>query len=240
MFNSTSNLPYIIRTVENHAIYGPSTNDLVLSDYVTASGIQFPSHIQTIYNTSQNLDAPIEEFVVQTVTVDPQFPLSFFDGLPANQSDSPKAAPSKLPGLDHWQITEFSSNMLWAGGYERDFLRVENPVEGMPNVYWLVLDDDSLGVRQLVIEFEDEIIVGDAPPQYSKSVIDWIDKTLKKPITHLWVSPVSSRFESAADMLGSLHIITEITLVEHPYMLRLAQSLLSLKSPFSTGHLFLM
>jgi hypothetical protein len=178
--------------MENHAIYGPSTNDLVFSDYVTTSGIQFPHHIQTIYNTSQNLNAPLEEFVVQNVTVDPQFPSNFFDGLPEGQSESPKAAPKKLTGLDDWQVTEFSSNMLWAGRYEEELLRAESPVPELPNVYWLILDDDSLGVRQMVIEFEDEVIVGDAPPQYSKSVINWVDRTLKKPITHLWVCAMPS------------------------------------------------
>ncbi|KAJ4304919.1 hypothetical protein N0V90_000447 [Kalmusia sp. IMI 367209] len=169
-----------------HAIYGPSTNDLVLSDYMTASGLKFPTHVQTVYNTSQNLNAPLEEFVIQNVTVNPRFPPSFFDGLPANQSDSPKARPNKVPGLSDWHLTEFSSNMLWAGGFEEDFLRVENPVPALPKVHWLILDDNSLGVRQLVIEFEKEVIVGDAPPQYSKSVIEWIRRTLKKPITHLW------------------------------------------------------
>jgi len=188
IFNPTTNLPYIIRTIENHAIYGPSTNDLVFSDYRSISGIQFPHHIQTIYNTSQNLNAPLEEFVIQNVTVDAQFPPTFFDGLPGNQSDSPESAPSKVPGLDHWQISEFSSNMLWSGEFQGEILRVEEPVPGMPNVHWVVLDDSSLGIRQLVIEFDNEVIVGDAPPQFSRSLIKWVEENLKKPITHLWAS----------------------------------------------------
>lgn len=190
IFDPSSNLPYIVRTIEDHYIYGPSTNDLYLTNYTAVDGIHFPHHIQTVYNSSQNLDAPLEDYVVEEVIPNPDFPSGFFNGLPEDQSMPPKVAPKKVEGISHARITEFSSNMLWGGITNATVggLKVEQPVPGLSSVHWLILDDEFLGVKQFVIEFENEIIVGDAPPQWTSVVIEWIAQNLKKPITHLWVS----------------------------------------------------
>ncbi|KAL6405068.1 hypothetical protein AUP68_11911 [Ilyonectria robusta] len=189
IFDPSSNLPYIVRTLEDHSIYGASTFDLYLSDYKTVKGLKFPHQIQSIYNSSfQNLNAVLEDYVIEQITLNPDFPSDFFHGISEEESMFPKAAPKKVQGLSHARITEFSSNMLWAGikNVTVEGLKGEQPISDLPWVHWLILDDDPLGVKQMILEFETEVIVCDAPPQFSDKVIEWIAQNLNKPITHLW------------------------------------------------------
>lgn len=191
IFDSSSQLPHIIRAEENHMIYGPSTNDLYLSSYKTVEGIKFPHIIQTVYNSStQKLDAVIEDYIIEEIAVNPGFPNDFFSGLPDGEGFFPKTAPRKVEGFTHDRITEFSSNGLWSGLTNSTVagIKHDQPVLGLPNTHWLTLDDDTLGVKQFIIEFEDHVIVGDAPPQWTKEVILWIEKNIQKPIKYLWVS----------------------------------------------------
>ncbi|CAI6031735.1 unnamed protein product [Clonostachys chloroleuca] len=189
IFDSSSQLPHIIRAEENHMIYGPSTNDLYLSSYKTVEGIKFPHIIQTVYNSStQKLDAVIEDYIIEEIAVNPGFPNDFFSGLPDGEGFFPKTAPRKVEGFTHDRITEFSSNGLWSGLTNSTVagIKHDQPVLGLPNTHWLTLDDDTLGVKQFIIEFEDHVIVGDAPPQWTKEVILWIEKNIQKPIKYLW------------------------------------------------------
>ncbi|KAG6362617.1 hypothetical protein INS49_007709 [Diaporthe citri] len=134
----------------------------------------FPHSIQTVYNSSkQSLDATLEDYIIEQVDVDPEFPSNFFDGLAVDESTTLGAAPMKVPGASHARITEFQSSMLWGGITHSDAedLQAEQPVPGLPTVHWLALDNDTLGVKQLIIEFDTEVIVGDAPPRWTTSVI---------------------------------------------------------------------
>ncbi|KAH6980842.1 hypothetical protein BKA56DRAFT_632550 [Ilyonectria sp. MPI-CAGE-AT-0026] len=189
IFDPSSNLPYIVRTLEDHPIYGASTFDLYLSDYKTVKGLKFPHQIQSIYNSSsENLNAVLEDYVIEQITLNPDFTSDFFHGVSEEESMFPKAAPKKVQGLSHARITEFSSNMLWAGikNVTVEGLKGEQPLSDLPWVHWLILDDDPLGIKQMILEFETEVIVCDAPPQFSDKVIEWIAQNLNKPITHLW------------------------------------------------------
>ncbi|KAI8715270.1 hypothetical protein NCS52_01034400 [Fusarium sp. LHS14.1] len=189
IFNTRTHLPHIVRTVEDYMIYGPSTSDLYLSNYKAVKGIKFPHLVQTVYNsTVEKLDATLEDYIIEEITVNPKFSRSFFQGLPDGKGFFPKAAPKKVEGYTHARIGEFSLNGLWAGLTTStvDTIKGKKPVPGLPNVYWIILDDDQLGVKQFIIEFEDHLIVGDAPPQHTKEVIKWIKKNINKPITHLW------------------------------------------------------
>ncbi|KAK7408439.1 hypothetical protein QQX98_009366 [Neonectria punicea] len=190
IFDPSSNLPYIVRTSENHAIYGASTFDLYLTNYKSVDGLKFPHQVQSVYNTSsQNLNAVIEDYMIEQITPNPDFSSSYFDGISEEESMLPKAAPHKVRGVSHAHLTEFSSNMLWSGTSKKTTakdLRGEQPVDGLPSVHWLVLEDETLGVKQMLIEFETEVIVCDAVEQYSDSVIEWVAENLKKPITYLW------------------------------------------------------
>lgn len=191
IFDPESNRPYIIRTLEYHTIYGTTTNDLYLTDYKAVGGIMFPHHVQTVYNaTTQSLNAPLEDYVVEKITVNPNFSSDFFNGLSDGNSFYPRAAPKKVQGVSHAHLTEFSSNMLWGGitNSTVDRLEVTHPILDLPQVHWIVLDNETLGVKQLVLEFENEVIVGDAPPQWTTNVIQWISENLGKPVTHIWVS----------------------------------------------------
>jgi hypothetical protein len=67
-------------------------------------------------------------------------------------------------------------------------LKVETPVSDLPQVHWVIVDDDNdLGVKQMAIEFEHEVIILDAPPQWTKAVMKWVAKNLKKPVTYVAV-----------------------------------------------------
>lgn len=154
-------------------------------------GLKFPHQIQSIYNSSsENLNAVLEDYVIEQITLNPDFSSDFFHGISEEESMFPKAAPKKVQGLSHARLTEFSSNMLWAGikNVTVEGLKGEQPISDLPWVHWLILDDDPLGIKQMILEFETEVIVCDAPPQFSDKVIQWIAQNLNKPITHLWVS----------------------------------------------------
>ena len=143
-----------------------------------------------MYNaTSTPLDAVLEDFVVDSIEVDPSFSADFFEGIPEDQSFFPKSAPQKVEGISHARLTEFNSNLLWTGitNSTVEGLKAKAPVAGLPTVHWFILNEDSLGVKQMIIEFDDEVIFGDAAPQWSKSAIAWIKEKIGKPITHVFV-----------------------------------------------------
>jgi hypothetical protein len=61
ILNGTDYLPYMIRTYENHAIFGNSTNDLILSSYSEVEAdegckLLLPHRFQTRYNTAGILE----------------------------------------------------------------------------------------------------------------------------------------------------------------------------------------
>ncbi|KAG7414067.1 hypothetical protein Forpe1208_v008297 [Fusarium oxysporum f. sp. rapae] len=193
IFDDSSHLHRITRTEENHMVYGPSTNDLYFSQYKAVEGIKFPYTFQTVYNsTTQKLDATLEEFIVEEITINPKFPKNYFKGLSEGKGFFPKEVPKKTEGLSHAHILEFSSNMLWSGpgsginNNSVDSIKHKNIVPGLPNAHWLVVDDEFLGVKQFVIELENHVVVGDASPQWTKQVIEWIDKNIGKSIKYLW------------------------------------------------------
>ncbi|KAJ4051413.1 hypothetical protein NW758_003755 [Fusarium oxysporum] len=162
-------LPYIIRTIEDHPIYGESTKDLYLLSYKVVQGIKFAHTVQTIYNsTTQGLNAVLEDFIIDKVILNPSFPSKFFDGISEDRNLAPKSAPKKIPGISAGLMTEYNSNMLGTAlkNATIENLKVETPVSDLPQVHWVIVDDDNdLGVKQMAIEFEHEVIILDAPPQ---------------------------------------------------------------------------
>lgn len=61
-----------------------------------------------------------------------------------------------------------------------------NPIPQLPQLYRLFFND-APGYAQTIGEFQDGVMVVDAPPHQSKLVIEWVQKTLKKNVTHLLV-----------------------------------------------------
>ncbi|RKK46140.1 hypothetical protein BFJ66_g8691 [Fusarium oxysporum f. sp. cepae] len=189
IFDPKASLPYIIRTIEDHPIYGESTKDLYLSSYKVVQGIKFAHTVQTIYNsTNQGVNPVLEDFIIDKVIINPSFPSKFFDGISKDKSLAPKSAAKKIPGISAGLMTEYNSNMLGTALKNANIenLKVETPVSDLPQVHWVIVDDDNdLGVKQMAIEFEHEVIILDAPPQWTKAVMKWVAKNLKKPVTYV-------------------------------------------------------
>jgi hypothetical protein len=189
IFDPTTNLPFIIRSYEHHPVFGICTSDIQLSNYTSIDGVMFPQRFLTIYNTPLESNSVLEDFLVEHIEINPAFPQNFFDGLPANMTESVKVAPAQIPEYSHAEIGEFHSNMIWAGEFSGTLanLSVSHPIADLPNLWNLIYLDADLPYAQLVMEFEDGVIVADAPPHQSLLTIQWVEKNLKKPITHLWV-----------------------------------------------------
>ena len=80
LFDPITNLPYVIRAYENHAIFGNSTNDLLVYNYTTVNGMKFPERVKVYYNQANLLvDALFDK-----PTLNPPLSTGFFDGLPAS------------------------------------------------------------------------------------------------------------------------------------------------------------
>ncbi|KAK9444714.1 hypothetical protein VB005_01778 [Metarhizium brunneum] len=185
IFDSITHYPRIIRSFEDHAIFGRTTHDLQLFNYTEVSGIQFPTRQMVLYNG----DAIIEDAVVSKITINPDFGSGLFDGLSANETKTQPEPPKMIPGYSHAEIGEYWYNTLWGGQYTGTLanLSVTQPAADLPRVHKLLfLDSPSL--EQLVLEFDDSVIVFEAPAHQTDLVIGWIQEKLKKPITHLWPS----------------------------------------------------
>ena len=90
LFDNETSLPYVVRVYEDHAIYGRSTNDLVLYNYTTVDNFQFPLHIKVVYNQESLL---LDTWYSPPI-VNPSVEAGFFDGLPASAINGTS---SKLP-----------------------------------------------------------------------------------------------------------------------------------------------
>ena len=73
-FQPHSYLPSIIRSYEDHHIYGLSTSDFKVYNYTTVSGVKFPRRIKLYYNEN-NL---VLDTIYDKVKVNPQFAGDFF------------------------------------------------------------------------------------------------------------------------------------------------------------------
>jgi hypothetical protein len=134
-----------------------------------------------IYNDKSIL----EDTTVSNIIVNPDFPLDFFDGLPESESPTPKVAPAKLPGYSAAEIGEYYTNTFWTGPYRGTFsnISVTNPAADLPGLYRISFVDAPV-LEQLVLEFEDNVIVMESPPHQTDLVIRWVNETIKKPIMH--------------------------------------------------------
>ena len=106
----------------------------------------------------------------------------------ANQSDTPRVAPHASTNISRSEISEGFTNILYGFDYANfQNVSASHPLgEDVPQVWNLMFDGSSYA--QLIMEFEDGVIVADAPLQQSEHTIEWVRQNLKKPITHLWVS----------------------------------------------------
>lgn len=80
-FRPDTFLPYIVRSYEDHKIFGKSANDFVIYNYTAVAGIQFPRRIKIMYNE----DELLLDTLIDDIKVNPSFPAKFFDGFPESQ-----------------------------------------------------------------------------------------------------------------------------------------------------------
>lgn len=160
IFDSTTHLPYIIRSYEDHHVFGPSTSDLLVYNYTSVAGVMMPHRFKTIYNN----DYLLADFLVTDISVNPSFPSNFFDGVAASESTSPKVAPATDPEYSHAEIGEWSANMLWSGKYTGTLanLSATHPLPNLPQL-WHLIFNDAPAYTQLAMEFEKGVIVADSP-----------------------------------------------------------------------------
>ncbi|KAF9776610.1 hypothetical protein IL306_005184 [Fusarium sp. DS 682] len=180
-------LPYIVRTTEDHPIYGNCTKDIYLSDYKYVKGVQFPHTFQTVYDSGQRISTVLEDFVIDKVKINQGIPDSFFRSLPADKNEKKKFSPKKNPSVPLGLITDYSTSLLGSAvkNVSLEALKSATPV-GLPQVHWLIIDDShELGFKQMIIEFENEVIVCDAPPLWTKTVMKWVEREIGKNITHV-------------------------------------------------------
>ncbi|KAH7124881.1 hypothetical protein B0J13DRAFT_598944 [Dactylonectria estremocensis] len=183
VFDIESYLPYIVRSTTNHSIFGSSTYDLLLTDYISVEGILFPTRIKTILNRRRLLG----DYRVEHIVVNPTIDGTTFQG-PGNVSES--HLPRRSPEYGFAEISEWSTGYMWYGEWERALLNftITQPFDDLPGLWHLDPGEVPSAYKQSILEFEHGVVVLDAPPHQSLLIIEWIRKDLRKPITHVWPS----------------------------------------------------
>ena len=93
VFRPDTFLPYIVRSYEDHHIFGRSSNDLVLYNYTAVAGVNFPRRIKIVYNEDEQL----LDTLIDTIEVNPSFPENYFEGLPKSQVKNTAFANAPTP-----------------------------------------------------------------------------------------------------------------------------------------------
>lgn len=183
LFDEDTGLPYIVRSYEDHPIFGPSTHDLLMMDYITvAGGVKVPTQFKTIYNQQHLLTNYIaDEVLVNGDDAD------FFSPPPGERPDLARDS-----DYTFGEIGQLSSVWLWTGPYQGslDALIATAPYPDLPGV-WNLEIDNPLGNRQMALEIGDDVVVLDAPPHQSHVVLQWVEQTLGKSVTHVFVSGIA-------------------------------------------------
>ena len=186
-------MPHIVRSYENHAFWGPSTRDYILQNYTTVEGVKFPRRFKTVYND----DRVVEDFSVTEVLVNTNPDMAY--SAPGASANNP---PTRDNEYDFAEIGELFTPHTWGGAYRGTLanLTAIHPYPDLPGV-WLLIFEDAETYRQIVYEFEGFVVVLDAPPHQSHLVIQWVKKTLKKPLKYVWVSPCQEWIRPYGELL---------------------------------------
>jgi hypothetical protein len=175
-------LPLIVRSFEDHPTRGLTFKDLQLFDYTEAEGVQFPRQQKMLYD-----DFILEETEVSRVHVNVIFDADFFQGLDSNETTTIPSSPETAPDYGHALLGEFWSNTIWTGPYQGTFdgINATMLAADLPGAHHLAFAGST--ISQLVLEFEESVLVFEAPHHQSDLVIRWVEEHIGKPITHLWV-----------------------------------------------------
>lgn len=190
-------MPYAVRSREVHPVFGNSTSDVILSswseiklhDLQTAKvgSILLPHRLQTVYNGVSTL----EDFVVDSITVNQVLDADFFAGEPAPKGSNGGQTPQH-PALSaeypRSEVHEAFESGLWAGPFS-PYANVSNvvinhPIPGVEEIrtVWIAYPD----YVQVLVEFESGLLITDTPAHRSKVILDWVDQNMnQKKITHV-------------------------------------------------------
>ena len=171
-------LPHMVRSYEQHRIFGNSTNDVVFSNYSTFGSVLLPQRIQTTYNTFNM----IEDMFLDNITLNPRWPSGYFE---PDSSNSTLMAPSQSTDYPRSEVHESFESGLWSGpfSYNVSDLVVEYPLPSVPAIKSVYIG--YADYVQLLIEFSSGFLVTDAPPHRSKIILDWVSRHSSKRITYV-------------------------------------------------------
>lgn len=214
IFDKDTFLPYMIRSHENNKIFGSSTSDLVLSDYQpiqvsNTTSVMIPRRFQTVYNSRDTL----EDFLVESVELNPAFGEDFFE--PDGRFTKPEHGPEKSAEYDHAEVHGFFETGLWSGVFdsEKSYVNVTSPINGFDKVLSAYVDYPDY--VQMLVVYEAGVLITDAPAHRSKIIIEWIRQNLGKEVR--WVVPSHHHHDHAygvGDFLavGATLVVPEIAL----------------------------
>lgn len=195
LFDPTTGLPHAVRSLEDHVIYGLSTNDLVFTNWtstVIKDNLSFllPHRLQTVYNTLYVL----EDIMIDSVMMNPSFPGDFFVGR-APQSDPSNVVQGLTPmkpvtsaEYPLSEVHEWYEAGIWTGPFTQQY-NISDVVLSYPDPsfrYIMQLYVGYIDYVQLLVEHEAGFIITDAPPHRSKIILEWL--ALNRPdkrITHV-------------------------------------------------------
>lgn len=190
IFDPDTYLPARVRAHEDHAIFGPSTNDVVLNNYTNANGVSLAQNVKLLYND----DLMLQEIYFDSFKMNPSVPSDFFEGLPESVSKQTFSGAPPAPAIyseefNPAEVFEMTQNFIYAGPYSGTLpaLKVIKPMDSLPNLYHLTFEDNTV-YKTIVAVFDDAIMVTDAPPHQSKLVIQWVQETFNRSVTHLLIT----------------------------------------------------
>ncbi|RMI95824.1 hypothetical protein CDV36_016379 [Fusarium kuroshium] len=180
IFNPNTSLPYIIRSYEDHRLWGRSTHDLLVHDYAQTEGVMFPRRFKTFYNGN----LPLGDYLVDEVLINQVADPAHFDG-PEGLTELNTPAHDDSYGFA--EIGEYTASYLWEGQYTGTFANISatTPYPDIPGA-WVLTFQDAPTYRQMVLELDDSVIVFDAPAHQNLLVMQWVEETLGKSVTHVW------------------------------------------------------
>lgn len=177
-----TSLPYIIRSTEDHVIFGTSSYDILLTEYKSVNGVQFPTRLKSILNNRRLLG----DYRADEVIVNPLLNSDMFV-IPGQQLET--HTPTRSTQYGFAEISEWSAAHMWYGEWTRteENYTISKPFADLPGLWYMDPGSTPPAYKQVILEFEDEVVVLDAPPHQSHIVIQWIKDNIGKPITYVWV-----------------------------------------------------
>ena len=201
LINTTSHLPYAVRSQEYHVVYGNSTSDLVLSAWAevniggqgsnTEANLLLPYRLQTIYNSKSVL----EDFMVDAISINAELSQDFFKpdilrqrSNGQSETFSKLSKPSRSPEYPRSEVHELFETGLWSGPWG-EYYNVSDVVISHPFPSFKQISTIYVGYPdyvQILVEFEDGLLITDAAPHRSKIILDWVDMNMRgKRITYV-------------------------------------------------------